>query len=117
MRQTVRYFVRPTIEQQKYYGEFTKTARSTSPAAINTSYAVSWDNTEIANGVSIVSGSQLTVVQSGLYQFDVTLQLQSNSGIGQKCHLLVQEERSEYCEHGADHHRLRQFCIHSNLAV
>lgn len=74
-------FVRPTIEQQKYYGEFTKTGASTSPAAINTSYAVSWDNTEIANGISIVSGSQLTVVQSGLYQFDVTLQLQSNSGV------------------------------------
>lgn len=74
-------FVRPTIEQQKYYGEFTKTAATTSPAAINTSYAVSWDNTEIANGISIVSGSQLTVVQSGLYQFDLTLQLQSNSGV------------------------------------
>ena len=73
-------FVRPTIEQQQYYGEFTKTGASTSPAAANTSYAVSWDNTEIASGVSIVSGSQLTVVQSGLYQFDLTLQLQSSSG-------------------------------------
>jgi hypothetical protein len=73
-------FVRPTIEQQKYYGEFTKTGASTSPAAINTSYAITWDNTEIANGISIVSSSQLTVVDSGLYQFDVTLQLQSQSG-------------------------------------
>ena len=73
-------FVRPTIEQQKYYGEFSKTGASTSPAAANTSYAVSWDNTEIANGISIVSGSQLTVVDSGLYQFDLTMQLQSNSG-------------------------------------
>jgi hypothetical protein len=74
-------FVRPTVEQQKYYGQFTKTSASTSPAAINTSYAVSWDNTEIANGISIVSGSQLTVIESGLYQFDLTLQLQSNSGV------------------------------------
>jgi hypothetical protein len=73
-------FVRPTIEQQKYYGEFTKTGASTSPAVINTSYAITWDNTEIANGISIVSSSQLTVVDSGLYQFDVTLQLQSQSG-------------------------------------
>lgn len=72
-------FVRPTIEQQQYYGEFTKTGASTAPALANTSYAVTWDNTEIANGVSIVSGSQLTVVESGLYQFDVTLQLQSNN--------------------------------------
>jgi hypothetical protein len=74
-------FVRPTVEQEQYYGEFTKTGASTSPASANTSYAITWDNTEIANGVSIVSNSQLTVVDSGLYQFDVTLQLQSNSGV------------------------------------
>jgi hypothetical protein len=72
-------FVRPTVEQQQYYGEFTKTAASTAPASANTSYAISWDNTEIANGVSIVSSSQITVAESGLYQFDVTLQLSSGS--------------------------------------
>jgi hypothetical protein len=72
-------FVRPTIQQQEYYGEFTKTAASTSPASANTSYAVTWDNVEIANGVSIVSSSQITVVESGLYQFNVTLQLQSGN--------------------------------------
>jgi len=74
-------FVRPTIEQQQYYGEFTKTGASTAPGSANTSFAISWDNTEIANGVSIVSGSQITVVESGLYSFDVTVQLQSNSGV------------------------------------
>lgn len=74
-------FVRPTVEQQQYYGEFTKTGASTAPAVVNTSYAITWDNTEIANGVSIVSSSQITVAESGLYQFDVTLQLQSNSGV------------------------------------
>jgi hypothetical protein len=74
-------FVRPTIEQEQYYGEFTKTGASTSPASANTSYAITWDNTEIANGVSVVSNSQITVIESGLYQFDVTLQLQSNSGV------------------------------------
>jgi hypothetical protein len=72
-------FVRPTIEQQQYYGEFTKTGASTAPAAANTSYVITWDNTEIANGVSIVSSSQITVAESGLYQFDVTLQLSSGS--------------------------------------
>lgn len=73
-------FVRPTVDQQQYYGEFTKTGASTAPAVANTSYAITWDNTEIANGVSIVSGSRITAAESGLYQFDVTLQLQSNSG-------------------------------------
>jgi hypothetical protein len=71
-------FVRPIVEQQQYYGEFSKTG-TVSPAATNTSYAVSWDNVEIANGISIVSGSRLTVVDSGLYQFDLTLQLSSGS--------------------------------------
>ena len=72
-------FVRPTIQQQQYYGEFTKTGASTSPTGANTSNVITWDNTEIANGISIVSNSQLTVIESGLYQFDVTLQLQSGS--------------------------------------
>lgn len=71
-------FVRPTIEQQQYYGEFFKTG-TVSPASANTSYAVTWDSTAIANGVSVVSSSQITVVESGLYQFDLTLQLQSGN--------------------------------------
>jgi hypothetical protein len=71
-------FVRPSIEQQQYYGEFTKTG-TVSPGVTNTSYAVTWDNTEIANGISIVSSSQITVVESGLYQFDLTLQLSSGN--------------------------------------
>lgn len=71
-------FVRPAVEQQQYYGEFTKTG-TVSPAVVNTSYAVTWDNTEIANGISIVSSSQITVAESGLYQFDVTLQLSSGN--------------------------------------
>lgn len=74
-------FVRPTIEQQQHYGEFTKTGASTAPTGVNTSNAITWDNTEIANGVSVVSNSQITVVESGLYQFDVTLQLRSTSGV------------------------------------
>ena len=72
-------FVRPTIEQQKYYGEFTKTTDQT-PAVINTAYALTFDNTEIAEGVSIGSpASRIVVVQSGLYQFDATVQIGSSS--------------------------------------
>lgn len=73
-------FVRPTIEQQKYYGEFTKTSSQTL-AAINTAYAISWSNTEIAEGVSITGGSstRLTVANSGLYQVNVTYQISSGS--------------------------------------
>ena len=72
-------FVRPTIEQQKYYGEFTKTTDQT-PASTNTAYALTFDNTEIAEGISIGSpASRIVVVQSGLYQFDATVQIGSSS--------------------------------------
>ena len=74
-------FVRPTIEQQKYYGEFTKTSDQ-SPAVINTAYALTFDNTEISEGISIGSpASRIVVVQSGLYQFDATVQISSSSGV------------------------------------
>jgi hypothetical protein len=72
-------FVRPTIEQMKYYGVFTKTSDQT-PAVINTEYLLTFDNTQISNGV-VIGGttSQIIVPQSGLYQFDATVQLSSGS--------------------------------------
>jgi hypothetical protein len=72
-------FVRPTVEQQQFYGEFTKTTDQT-PAAINTAYALTFDNTEIANGVAIgTPASRIVVPESGLYQFDVTIQVTSGN--------------------------------------
>jgi hypothetical protein len=72
-------FVRPTIEQQKYYGDFNKTADQ-SPAVINTAYALTFDNTRIANGVSIGSpASRIVVSRSGLYQFNATVQISSGN--------------------------------------
>ena len=72
-------FVRPTIEQQKYYGEFTKTSDQT-PALTNTAYALTFDNTETAEGVSIGSpASRIVVAQSGLYQVLCTAQISSSN--------------------------------------
>ena len=66
--------VRPTISLQEYYGEFTKTTTQT-PAVAGDEYLVTWDNTEISNGVVIGSpSSRLVVPASGLYQVAVTLQ-------------------------------------------
>lgn len=73
-------FVRPTIEQQKYYGEFTRTTNLTA-AANNTAYAIALTTTEIAEGV-VLQGSpldQIKVPQSGLYTFTVRFQLTSNN--------------------------------------
>ena len=72
-------FVRPTIEQQIYYGEFTKT-NSQSPAAANTAYALVLTNTEIANGVSLGSPlSEVVVAQAGLYNIAVSVQITSTN--------------------------------------
>lgn len=72
-------FVRPTIEQQKYYGEFTKTD-SQSPAVINTAYALTFTNTQIANGVSIGSPtSRIVIAQAGLYNVSASVQITSSN--------------------------------------
>lgn len=72
-------FVRPTIQQQLYYGEFTKTTTQT-PAAINTAYALTFDNTETANGVSIGSPtSKIVISQVGLYNIATSVQITSTN--------------------------------------
>ena len=70
-------FVRPTIEQERYYGEFYN-ATGVTPAAANTAYALNWDGANIANGIS-VAGTQLTVSESGLYQFNARVQFSSTN--------------------------------------
>ena len=63
----------------QYYGVFTKTTDQT-PAVINTEYLLTFDNTQISNGVTIGgTTSQIIVPESGLYQFDATVQLTSGS--------------------------------------
>ena len=72
-------FVRPTIEQQKYYGEFTKTDSQT-PAVINTEYPLVFTNTEIANGVSLGSPlSRVVIAQAGLYNIAASVQITSTN--------------------------------------
>jgi hypothetical protein len=72
-------FVRPTIEQMKYYGVFAKTTTAT-PAVINTAYALTFDSTQISNGVTIgTTTSHIIVPQSGLYNFAAVLQFTSSS--------------------------------------
>ena len=72
-------FVRPTIEQQKYYGEFTK-LDSQAPAVINTAYPLTLTNTEIASGVSLgITTSQVFIDQSGLYSVACSVQITSTN--------------------------------------
>lgn len=72
-------FVRPTIQQMQYYGVFVKSTDQ-SPASTNTEYLLTFDSTEISNGVTIGSPtSRIIVPASGLYRLDANLQLTSGS--------------------------------------
>lgn len=72
-------FVRPTIQQQLYYGEFTKT-NSQTPLVINTAYPLLFTNTEIANGVSIgTTTSEIHIDYAGLYNIACSVQITSTN--------------------------------------
>lgn len=71
--------VRPTVEQQLFYGQFAKTADQV-PTAVNTANAITWSSSLIANGVSIgAPTSRIVVANAGLYRFSASFQLTSGS--------------------------------------
>lgn len=73
-------FVRPTIEQEQYYGEFSRTTDLTA-SLTNTAYAIALTNTEVAGGVTLEGSplDQIKVPQSGLYLFTARFQLTSTN--------------------------------------
>lgn len=76
-------FVRPSIEQQKYYGQFSRTT-SITPGAANTAYSITWNVTDISNGISLTGSptTRLTASHSGLYSISARIQLStSNSNL------------------------------------
>jgi hypothetical protein len=72
-------FVRPTIEQQTYFGGFSKTD-TTSPAVIDTAYALVLNNTDVATGVALgTPASRLVISNAGLYHISLSMQITSTS--------------------------------------
>ena len=73
-------FVRPTIEQMKYYGEFSATTDQL-VTVVNTAYAVTFNSTSITNGVTLTGSpaTRITVPASGLYRVQVNMQIASTS--------------------------------------
>lgn len=77
-------FVRPTVEQMKYYGVFSDSTTQT-PAAAYTPYAVTLNTTDISNGVTRgTPTSRVIVPLSGLYQFSFSLQVESANASNKK---------------------------------
>jgi len=61
-----------------YYGAFCSTSSQTNPAP-NISRSMQLETTELANGVSIVSGSRITVANPGVYNLQFSAQLEKTS--------------------------------------
>lgn len=76
-------FVRPTIEQQMYYGRFTRLVNQTATNP-NEASEIIFDTTEISNGISIVGSnpSRIQATVSGFYQFDISAQVSATSNKG-----------------------------------
>lgn len=72
-------FVRPTIEQQRYYGVFSDTTTQV-PVAAYTPYAMTFDTTDFALGFSRGSPtSRIVASAAGLYNFQFSAQLTSSN--------------------------------------
>ena len=72
-------FVRPSIEQQRYYGVFSNTTTLTVAAAY-TPYAMTFDTTDFALGFSRGSPtSRIVATTAGLYNFQFSAQLTSSN--------------------------------------
>ena len=72
-------FVRPTIQQMQYYGQFSRTT-DTSPALANTAYPIEFSGLDIGNGVVLgTPASRIVVPASGLYTISANFQLTSGS--------------------------------------
>lgn len=77
-------FVRPTFEQQEYYGVFSDTATK-APAAIYTPYGITFNTTDYAKGFSRGSPtSRIVASASGLYNFQFSAQISSGSSSAKK---------------------------------
>jgi len=76
-------FARPTIEQQKYYGRFSRTTAQTA-SGINTAQAVQFNETNISKGVSFggIDDTEILVDESGFYLFQVSGQVTATSNKG-----------------------------------
>jgi hypothetical protein len=76
-------FVRPTIEQQMYFGRFSRLTDQVA-GAINTAIAIQFDTVEISNGITFNGGSntEILVSDSGFYQFDLSAQVSAASNKG-----------------------------------
>jgi len=73
-----------------------------SAAAVDTGYAVTFNNTVLNSGITLSNNSRINVTDAGVYQFNVTLQLEHNnsSSVG----VTIYEEKNGTAVPYSGHH-------------
>jgi hypothetical protein len=72
-------FTGDTFGVTNYYGAFYSTATQTNAGATSAN-AITYNQTDLSNGVSIASNSRITLANPGVYDIQFSAQLQKSSG-------------------------------------
>ena len=72
-------FTGDTFGVTNYYGAFYSTATQPNAGA-TAANAITYNQTDLSNGVSIASNSQITIANPGVYNLQFSAQLQKNTG-------------------------------------
>lgn len=80
--------------QQRYWGSFQDTTTQTI-ASTTTAYPMTLDTTDISQGVSVVSGSQITFSAAGTYNFQWSGQFQCTDNQDQDVRVWIRKNGSD----------------------
>lgn len=86
--------VRPSIWPRLLYGVFSNTTNHTA-SATNTAYPIDLDTINITSGFNLVSNSHITTVESGLYNFNVSIQMSSTNSSSKNIYFWVRKNGTD----------------------
>lgn len=90
-------FVRPTFEQRMTYGTVSSSVNQAAPLTINTPKAITFNTTEVVNGISIdgTDTSKIVFAQSGLYTVTINAQVLSSNASEKKVWLWLRKNGTD----------------------
>ena len=72
------------------YGAFSRNTQQTAALA-NTAYAVAFDTTDFSNDVTLVSNTQITATNSGIYNFQFSAQLENTDNASSDVYFWIKQ--------------------------
>jgi hypothetical protein len=91
---TADYFYGSGIHLTAPYGQFSSNTDQTA-AAIDTAYAVTYDQSDFLDGVTLSSGSRLTVPHEGIYKVTFSIQLRNTTNDVQDADIWLRKNGSD----------------------